>query len=215
MDLNPRQQKLAFAVIVVMLAGLGIYLILPAATAGQHGSVAPTAPAGTGPPQTAPPALRTATVAPPVTPSPSAGGAVDIYQLLPFTQSDLDNAAAVATQAAAGYDTYGYTDTAAAYGARMSGLVTSQYLQALEAGFATFGVAQQRTRDQEVSSASAAINSLRSFGASSLTFVVTISQQIKNVRGATTSTGQFAITAISTGGEWQVNQIQPASAGNQ
>lgn len=210
MDLNPRQQKLAFAVIVVMLGGLGVYLILPSATAGQRAqapattapAVAPATPASTAPPPLA-------------TPPASAGAAVNIFQWLPFTQDDLDKAAAVATQAAGYYDTFSYHDTAAMYGSRMSGLVTSQFLRALEAGFATFGVARQRTKDQEISSARAVISSLRAFGAASITFVVTISQQIKNVRGSTSATGQFAITTVNAGGAWQVDQIQPASAGNQ
>ena len=59
------------------------------------------------------------------------------------------------------------------------------------------------------------INSLRSFGTSSLTFVVTISQHIQQVSGTSSSTGQYAVTVVNTGGTWQVDQIQPASAGNQ
>jgi hypothetical protein len=212
MELNARQQKLAFAIIVVMLAGLGIYLLLPAATAGQH-AAAPAPSATTAPSQPAPVAPQ---VQPSAVPLPSAGSGVNIYQWLPFTQDDLARAASVTTQAAGYYDTYSYHDTAAVYGSRMSGLVTSPFLRTLEADFATFGVAQQRTRDQEISSASATVTSLRSFGPTSLTFVVTISQQIKNVRGTTTATSQLAVTAVNAGGaSWQVDQIQPVSTGNQ
>ncbi len=208
MELNSRQQKLAFAVIVVMLAGLGVYLVLPKARAGPNAvtapptaSVTPAAPASSAPAQQPIPAA---------TP-----GGVNIYQWLPFTQADLARAASVASQAASYYDTFRYDENAAAYGSRMASLVTSQYLPVLENGYATFGVAQQRTSQKEISSATAVINSLRAFGTSSLTFVVTISQRVQTTSGTSSPSSQFAITVVNTGGAWQVNQIQPASAGNQ
>lgn len=209
MDLNPAQQKLAFAVIVVILAGLGIYLLLPstnaaptAASPAPTSSASPVVPATVPPPQTA------------TTPANPAGAGVNIYQWLPFTQNDLANAASVATQAAGYYDTFSYSETAAAYGNRMTNVVTSQYLQVLEGDFSTYGVAQQRKNSKQISTATAVVNSLRSFDASSLTFVVTISQHIQQVSGSTSPTGQYAVTVINTGGPWQVDQIQPASAGN-
>jgi hypothetical protein len=210
MDLNPAQQKLAFAVIVVILAGLGIYLLLPntnaaptAASPTPKPSASPAAPATTPAPQTA------------AAPAPQTSTGVNIYQWLPFTQRDLTRAASVATQAAGYYNTFSYKENAAAYGGRMTNLVTSQYLQVLESDFSTYGVAQQRKNSEQISTATAVVNSLRSFGTSSLTFVVTISQHIQQVSGNTSPTGQYAITVINAGGSWQVDQIQPASAGNQ
>ncbi|MGE5289732.1 MAG: hypothetical protein ACM3ML_21580, partial [Micromonosporaceae bacterium] len=103
MDLNPRQQKFAFAVIVVMLAGLGVYLVLPRATAGQHVPAStPTARAPASVPASTPPTQPVAT--------PSQSAAVNIFQWLPFTQNDLVRAASVATQAASYYDTYRYDE---------------------------------------------------------------------------------------------------------
>lgn len=210
MDLNPAQQKLAFAVIVVILAGLGIYLLLPSTNAAPTAasptptpSASPAGPATTAPPQT---------VTTPAPPQSSAG--VNIYQWLPFTQNDLANAASVATQAAGYYGTFSYSETAATYGNRMANVVTSQYLQVLESDFSTYGVAQQRKNSKQISTATAVVNSLRSFDASSLTFVVTISQHIQQVSGNTSPTGQYAVTVVNTGGPWQMDQIQPASAGN-
>ncbi|HUK72104.1 MAG TPA: hypothetical protein VLW50_25605 [Streptosporangiaceae bacterium] len=210
MELNPRQQKLAFAVIVVILAGLGVYLLLPdttpprAAAPGATASATPTAP---GAAATAPQPVATAT--------PQASSAVNIYQWLPFSQNDLASAASAAAQAAGYYNTFSYAESASAYGSRMSNVVTSQYLQVLESDYSTYGVAKQRTNDKEISTASAVVNSLRSFGSSSLTFVVTISQHIQQASGTSTPTGQYAITVVDTGGDWQVDQIQLASAGNQ
>jgi hypothetical protein len=209
MELNPGQQKLAFAVIVVILAGLGIYLILPDTTSGPH-AVTPTTSVSATP-------AATGAVAPPqttATPAPQAGSAVNIYQWLPFSQNDLASAALAATQAAGYYDTFSYTESAATYGSRLSNLATSQYLQVLESDYGTYGVAKQRTTDKEISTASAVINSLRSFAPSSFTFVVTINQHIQQVSGASSPTGQFAVTVVNTGGTWRVDQIQLASAGN-
>ncbi len=213
MELNPRQQKLAFAVIVVILAGLGVYLLLPQATGSPHAaaSASPT-PAPTAAEVT--PVVPTASQ-PVATPSPPASGAVNIFSWLPFTPADLTKAASVVTQAAAYYDTYRFDESAKTYRNRLSGLVTSQYLKVLQGDYSTYGVARQRTRDKEVSTASAAINSIRAFGSSSITFVVTISQHVKKVTGTTSPSSQFAITAVQVGGTWQVDQIQPASAGNQ
>ena len=207
MELNPRQQKLAFAVIVVILVGLGVYLVLPDTTAAPRATNASATPPA---PDTATPAPR-----PVATSAPEAGSAVNIYQWLPFSRQDLASAAAAAVQVAGYYDTFSYTDNGASYANRMSNLVTSQFLQVLEGDYNTYGVAKQRTGDKQISTATALINSLRSFGTSSLTFVVTISQRIQQVSGTSSSTGQYAITVVNTGGKWQVDQIQPASAGNQ
>ncbi len=214
MELNPRQQKLAFAVIVVILAGLGVYLLLPQAT-GSPRAATSTAP-------TPPPTAAEVSPAAPSTPlqsqpvaTPSASGAANIFSWLPFTPADLTKAASVTIQAAASYDTFRYDESATTYGNRLSGLVTSQYLTVLEGDYSTYGVAKQRTKDKEVSTASAMINSLRAFSPSSITFVVTISQHVKKTSGTSSPSSRFAITVVQVGGAWQVDQIQPASAGNQ
>jgi hypothetical protein len=209
MDLNPAQLKLAFAVIVVILAGLGVYILLPSTNA------APTAATPAPTPSVSPVVSATAPQPQPAgTPAPQPGTGADIYRWLPFTQSDLATAASAATQAAGYYGTFSYTESAAAYAARMTNVVTSQYLHVLESDFATYGVAQQRKSSKQISTATAVVTSLRAFDTSSLTFVVTISQRIQQVSGSTSPTGQYAITVVNTGGTWQVDQIQPASAGN-
>ena len=207
MELNPRQQKLAFAVIVVILVGLGVYLVLPDTTAAPRATSASVTPAA---PDAATPAPR-----PLATPAPAASSAVNIYQWLPFSRHDLASAATATAQAAGYYDTFSYTENGASYANRMSNLVTGQFLQVLEGDYNTYGVAKQRTEDKQISTATAVINSLRSFGTSSLTFIVTISQHIQQVSGTSSSTGQYAVTVVNMGGKWQVSQIQPALAGNQ
>ena len=220
MDLTPRQQKLIFAAIVVALVALGVYLILPDLGSRSTSSAGPPAPSATAPAVPAVPAVPatgTPSALPPALPSavptPSPSGSVDIYQWLPFTQSDLASAAAVVTKFAAYFDTFSYTDSAKAYTARMADLVTSQFAARLQADYSTYGLAKQRTQGKEVSSATATINQLRSFGPSSMIFVVTIDQKT-NLPGQGAAARQWAVTVVRTGTSWQASDIQPASAGN-
>jgi hypothetical protein len=150
----------------------------------------------------------------PPSPAPSASSSVNIYQWLPFTQQDLARAAAVTTQFAADYDTYTYKDSAASYVARMNGLITTQLAQKLENSFGTLGVAQARTQQKQISTGTAAIDSLRTFGASSITFVVTATQKVTGTQGSSQTSTQYAVTVTDTGGSWQSYDIELASAGN-
>ena len=71
MELSPRQRSAVFAVIVIVLAALGYYLVVPAVThSGGHAQAA-TAPSAAGPPT----ATAPAPVAPTVTPSAAARAA--------------------------------------------------------------------------------------------------------------------------------------------
>ena len=206
MDLSAGQQKALFAVVVVVLAGLGAYLI---ASPGKHPatapspSVTPSTPAqAAGPPSAAP------------VPSPTGASSVNIYQWLPFTEQELAQAAAVTTRVATDYNTFTYTETAAGYVAPMNGLITSQLSQTLKNGFATLGVAQTRTSQKQVSSGTATISSIRTFGSSSITFVVATTQKLTGTTGTATSSTQYAVTVSGQGSSWQVYDIEPASAGN-
>jgi hypothetical protein len=204
MDLSPGQQKALFAVVVVALAGLGIYLVAPHSSAHPAAAVSPSSQptAAAGSPTTAP------------APSPAATSSVNIYQWLPFTQQDLARAAAVTTQFSADYDTYTYKDTAASYVARMNGLITTQLGQKLENSFGTLGVAQARAQQKQISTGTGSIDSLRTFGASSITFVVTATQKLTGTQGSSQTSTQYAVTVTGSGGSWQVYDIELASAGN-
>ena len=204
MDLSAGQQKALFAVVVVVLAGLGVFLLAPHGShphASPSASARPSAPAaGAGSPSAA------------AVPSPA--GSTNIYQWLPFTQAELGQAAAVATEVTTDYNTFTYTESAASYVARMNGLITSQLSQTLKNGYATVGVAQTRTSQKQVSSGTATIDSIRTFGSSSITFVVTATQKLTGTQGSTTSSVQYAVTVTGQGGTWQVYDIEPATAGN-
>ena len=219
MELSPGQQRLLFVVVVIALIGLGFFLI----EGRSHGTTA--APVTTPTPTataTAPTATASATSAAPYTPpateaaaTPSAQttGGANIYQWLPFTQSDLTAAAKTTMAFAADYVTWNSKESRAAYGATMSGLVTAQEDATLEDDFST----AERAAGNAVSTGSSVIDSISSFGSNpaSITFSVTIAQQVVPAKGTNTSPSTYSVTVVSTGAGWRVNNIELSSLGNQ
>jgi hypothetical protein len=217
MDLSPGQQKAVFVLVVVVLAALGYWLILPKVS-HSHGQASPSPSAAA--PASAPSEGSQSTQGPqsaqgsggPAA-SPAATGGVDIYSWLPFTQQGLADAAAVTVKFLADYNTYSYTQTAAGYVGTMNGLITAQLATTLRDLYATPGVAKIRTSQKQVSTGTAVINSLRAFGPSSLTFIATGTQHLVTAKGTSNGSTQYAITVTGSGGSWQVNDIQLSSVG--
>jgi hypothetical protein len=218
MDLSPAQRVLAFLGIVVVLGGMGAYLLIPGVRSalGQgHGpatatpGVSASGAAGT---SATVPAASTAP-ATPSSPAPTGSGP-DIYQWLPFSQADLAKAVSVTEAFGAAYDTFSYREGTSGYVASLRSLATSELSATLARAYGTPGVASQRTRQRQVSSARTVINSIRTFGSGSLTFVVTIVQMMHTKQGTSRSNGQYAITLTGSGESWLVNDIELASAGN-
>ena len=211
MDLSPGQQKAVFAVVVVVLAALGYWLLLPKVT-HSHGQARPAA--SPAPAATAPGSQPAQGASPPpATVSPASTGGVDIYSLLPFTQQGLAAAAAVTEKFVVDYNTYTYTESADDYVGRMNGLITTQLASTLRGLYSTPGVAKVRTGQKQVSTGTAVINSLRSFGLSSLTFVVTGIQHLTTSKGSSSGSSQYAVTLTGSGTSWQVNDIELSSVG--
>ena len=208
MDLSPGQQKAAFVLVVVVLAALGYWLILPKVTHSNHPAAAATTPS-------AAPASSQGTQAPQptATVSPAATGSVNIYSWLPFTEQGLAAAAAVTVKFGAAYNTYSYTESAADYVGAMNGLITGQLATTLKGVYAAPGVASLRTSQKQVSTGTAVIDSLRSFGPSSLTFVVTGTQHLVSSKGTSNGSTQYAITVTGSDSSWQVSDIQLATVG--
>ena len=208
MDLSPGQQKAVFALVVVVLAALGYWLLLPKVS-HSHAQAQPSPnPSATqsvpSPPASAPPTATT---------SPASASGVDIYSWLPFTQQDLAAAAAVTERFLVDYNTYSYTESAASYVGRMNGLITTQLASTLRGLYAQPGVAKVRTDQRQVSTGTAVINSIRAFGASSLTFVATGTQHLTTSKGASSGSAQYAITVTGSGSSWQVDNIELSSVG--
>jgi hypothetical protein len=218
MEMSSRQRKAVFALIVIVLAGLGMYLVAPGAFGGTPSRPAAEAASHRQAPRQrsraatqSPAAVTSGSTA---SPPPATAAAPDIYQWLPFTQAELARAAAVVTQFSRDYGTWSYTQSASAYVASMSSLVTPELSEVLAQGYSVPGVASERTGGRQVSAGTALINSMRAFGPSSITFVVTISQEITSAGGTSQVSGQYAVTVTGSGSAWQVSDIELASAGN-
>ena len=205
MELSPFQRFAAFAVIVLVLAGLGAYLFLPQSSAGGTPRPTPSGPASPG---------HGSSPASPSAPASSGLAVPDIYQWLPFTPSDLASASATTISFAAHYGTFSYADSAQAYLAPMRPEMTSQLAVELGRAFAAPGLAATRASTRQTSTATASILALRAFGPSSLTFVVAIAQRITSTRGRSQQRTDYAVTLTGTGSSWQVSDIELSSAGN-
>jgi hypothetical protein len=223
MDLTPGQRRLVFVVIVIALVGLGIFLIkgrnsggTPAAAPSTSTSASQSSASASSAGATAGASVPPSSL-PAATPVSTTGGA-EIYQWLPFTPADLSAASQTTTTFARDYVTWSYTESVAAYADKLSGLVTPVELAALKNGYSTPGVAGPRVADKQVSTGSGTIGSIKSFatGPVSITFVVTINQQVTSTQPPTTAPAQqYAVTVVSSGGAWQVNDIELSALGNQ
>ena len=202
MELSNGQQRLLFVVVVLALGGLGIFLL-----GSRHRTATP-------PPAHPSASAAPATSTPGAAPATTAGGGVDIYQWLPFTQQDLTAASRATAGFAADYETWTYTEPAQAYVAKMNGLVTTNLAASLQNSYATPGVAALRSAQKQISTSSGRIASIQSFGTGSITFVVNITQRLATTSGTTNSSKQYAVTVVSNATGWQVNDVEIAGAGN-
>jgi hypothetical protein len=207
MELSAAQRKLTFALVVLALVALGVYLFVsrgsgPAPAAAPSHSARPAAPAR--PAASPPPASASA---------PAVTQNSDIFQLVPFTAAGLESGEKVADQFGAAYGTYSYTETAAAYVRSMSKLISPQLSQQIAEAYSTPGVAGQRTSQRQVATATAQVASLRAFGQSSLTFVITVTQQVTATKGGGTKTAGYAVTLTGGDTTWRVTDIELQNAG--
>jgi hypothetical protein len=209
-ELSPRQRSAVFVLVVAVLAALGYYLVAPAVTHSHGSAPAVATPASTPTvPGTAPAA------APTVSASAAAAGGPDIYAWLPFTQQNLAAAASVAVRFSVDYNTFTYTESATAYVGAMGALVTGELAGTLQAAYQIPGVAKLRTSQKQISTGTAVISSLRAFGPSSMTFIVTTGQRLVTSHGTSNASTQYAVTVTGSGSSWQVSDIELESAGNE
>jgi uncharacterized protein (UPF0333 family) len=220
MDLSPGQQRLLFVVVVIALVGLGIFLIEGQSHSTTAASASTPTPSASGPAVSASGAAASGTAiavppatVPPFTPPATSATGDNIYQWLPFTQSDLTAAAKTTLAFATDYVTWNSKESSKAYGAAMASVVTAQEDMTLSYDFSTAAPAAGNA----VSSGSGAIDSISAFGANppSITFSVDITQQVVPAKGTPTSSSQYNITVVSTGTGWQVNNIELNNQGNQ
>jgi hypothetical protein len=210
MELTSGQRKALFALVVAALIALGTYMFVPGARAVRARASTPAASHSP-----ARPAARTsAPAAAPAPSSPAPATAPDIYQWLPFSQAGLTSAASVVTQFGNAYGTFSYTENAAAYVRSMQNLISPELAQVLAGDYSVPGVASERDSKKQVSAGTAVIDSLRAFGPSSITFVVTINREITDTSGRSRVSAQYAVTVTGAGTSWQVNDIEQSGVGN-
>lgn len=208
METSPLQRRVTFALIVLVLVGLGVYLVGAARGSGARGAVSPAPhPTLTALPG-APPTSAATAVSAGVSPAP------DIYQWLPFTQAGLAAAASVARQFGDAYGTFSYTQTAAEYAASLRSLTSAELTSQIMAAYSVPGVAAARSGARQVSAGTAAIQAIRAFGPTSLTFLIQITQDLTATSGRSQQVTQYAVTLTGSGTTWQVTDIELASAGN-
>jgi hypothetical protein len=208
MELTSLQRKFVFCLIVLVLAGLGFYIIDPAADGSSPPAGRPSPSPGRQSPSSVPSA------APSGSPSSAAGQFANIYQWLPFTPAALTSAAGVVSRFADAYGSFSYTETGGEYLDSLRPLVSAQLGAQIEGAYSTPGVAAERAKLKQVAAGSSMINSLRAFGASSLTFIVTMTEHISQAGGSKVQSAQYAVTVTGSGSNWQVTSLELASEGN-
>jgi len=214
MELSTAQRRLVFAVIVFVLAGLGVYLLDSAesgSSASSVGSHPPTRHRSTSPP--ASPAPTGSSTSPPAG-SPPPGQIPDIYQWLPFSKAGLASAASVTTRFGTAYGTFSYTEKTSTYLASMHGLISTDLSGQIAAAYSAPGVARQRSSQKQVSVGSADITSIRAFGPTSITFIVNVTEKVTATKDGGQNTTSYAVTVTGGGTNWQVSGIEYESAGN-
>jgi hypothetical protein len=217
MELSSAQRKLVFAGVVLVLAALGAFLIIPntlgRSTAGHGRAVGLTAPLSTAKPTPAP-ASQPTTASSGLGSTPAPGTGPDIYAWLPFSQAGLSAAADLVHKFAAAYASYTYTQSTAGYERQFSGLATAQLVAVLARGFATPGVAQLRMQQKQIATGSGRIIAIRGFGSNNITFIVAITQKVTGTKGTKQTTTSYAVTVTGARSTWQVEDLELASAGN-
>ena len=75
-------------------------------------------------------------------------------------------------------------------------------------------MAAARASTKQVSTGAAAIESIRAFGPSSITFIVEITEHQTATTGSSDAATSYAITLTGSGSSWQVTAIELSDLGN-
>ncbi len=112
------------------------------------------------------------------------------------------------------YGTFSYTQSATSYVSQLLPLTSLQLADQIKAAYSLPGVAQARSSARQVSAGSAAIQSIRAFGPSSITFLLQVTEQLTATSGRSQQISDYAVTVTGSGSSWQVSDIELASVGN-
>ncbi|NKY99935.1 hypothetical protein [Nocardiopsis alborubida] len=216
--LPERAQRAVFLGLIVVLVVFGLYLSFggfggaeedddPSAASPDPGTAQEEPPGGPGGPD----GLST------VEPSPiptTAAEDVDVLDWFPFTEAEFQAAGAAARAFAEAYGTIDYTQSPESYYASMEELATPEFAGVLAETSRVGAFWSEMSEAEAVSEGRAQVDSVRTFDADSVTFVVT-AQSITETGDAEfdENLGEFAVTVVRSGGSWRVFDFQPADAG--
>ncbi|MGP3914035.1 hypothetical protein [Nonomuraea sp. 10N515B] len=194
------RRGLAFAAIVVVIAGVGLYLMwadredpaqpVPQATRATSRAVASSTP------------LATASSAP-----------FDVYNYLPMKKEQLAAAADVAERFTAEYGTFRYDEDPAAYAARIKAYTTPELGTALTRTITSAGTIEQNRTEEIVSTATARLKEIRQIEKNSIVFVVVGTRQVTAKSGGKQLTEEYAVTVSQSSADWRIFDIMPAAEG--
>ncbi|GGL10771.1 hypothetical protein [Planomonospora parontospora] len=207
------RRGIVFAVLVGLLAAVGIYLTMW--ESGTGGGQAQTGPVGVSRTGTEPGAGRQADAEPPRPAATASDAPFDVYSYLPMTKQELAAAADYAERFTAEYGTYAHDEDPAAYGDRLKGYATAEFAEVLVRARTSPGFVEANRADEVVSTASAKVRQIRQVQDSSVVFVVACTERIAAKSGATERTDEYAVTLVPVGADWRVHDLQPADEGQE
>ncbi|MFY7068721.1 hypothetical protein ACOQFV_22930 [Nocardiopsis changdeensis] len=212
--LPERAQRFVFIGLIVVLVGAGVYFST-GGFGGGGGAEAPAEPevsqGENGGSAGAPDALSS------VEPSPlptTAADDVDVLEWFPFPEEDLRTAGTTAKAFAEAYGTIDYTGSPEAYYDSMRALATDEYADVLAESSRAGAFWTEMAEAEAIAEGRAEVRSIRTFGDSSITFVVTAQSITETAnREFDEELGEFAITVVQEGRTWRVFDFQPADVG--
>ncbi|GAA4914582.1 hypothetical protein [Streptomonospora salina] len=213
-SLSEGQQRLVFGALVVVLVAFGIYLSLGGWSDGSGDDAASSGAASEPPAVGGEQASGTGDVAPPSPIPTTAAQDMPVMEWFPFSEEEFKAAAATAQEFGRSYGTIDYSGSPEDYYAGMQELATDDYAQTLAESSGASALWQDMADQEAVSEGRANVESVRTFGDDSVTFVVQVQSITEGEDGTTDDLGEFAVTVADQGGEWRVYDFQPSDAGN-
>ncbi|MFG1824553.1 hypothetical protein ACGFIJ_18880 [Microbispora bryophytorum] len=204
---SDRGKGLAFAVAVVVLAAVGVYLTMSPPSSSSAGSDEQTREQSVVATPRATAAVREPS---PVATTP---GAFDVYAYLPLSKEEIGAAADLARRFTEAYGTFSPGEEPAARADRLKRFATDEFAGQLTRTVTDPAVVEQNETDQVTSKGSAKVTTIRDMTAAQVVFVVDSVRHVTDRTGQKDVPEQFAVTVIKAGTDWRVYDLQLADAG--
>jgi hypothetical protein len=211
MNEGGNRRGLVFAVLVVMLAAVGIYLTMGSGSGDEQRDSAE--PAGVG--RTVLGSQEQVSAEPPRPSATASNAPFDVYSYLPMTKQELAAAADYAQRFTAEYGTFRYDEDPATYGSRLEGYTTTEFAEVLLRTVTSPGIVEANKADQVVSVGTARVKEIRQVNSASVVFVVVGTQNVTAKSGTKERVEEYAVTLIEVGTDWRVHDLQPADSGQE